>query len=423
MPPRRGLRARHRRHDRGRPRPWRTRPTASSCIAASRSLNRAAKPARHRAAPVLPAPGDACAAGGGAPAPSRPPAARPSARSAGCAPGSAASSRDITRKIAGAAEAERAAFATLLERVARLLRQQPRGSRQRQALRAARPGGRVHRQGQGPHTLRIRREGLAGGDQPHARRAGSSCSAPAPCRAIRIDGHTLAGQIDQVERITGEPVERAYVDRGDRGHDADKQARVRLRQKRGIVAPTIRPDQPAIGNRRSAAFQPPTAARSSGRPRPTGSGAARRPGPGQIQVAGPGALRQARRRSLASTGRRSPATSSLEQAVPVQLRAEPQEHAPSPIAARSISGNSRGTRTPPVALQPLMHLLGDLAAILGSSTAWIGAHPVLEQRLVEEPRPDVQHLHRLAREVAGSPRCVGLGAPCRRRRRAPPRTA
>jgi IS5 family transposase len=32
------------------------------------------------------------------------------------------------------------------------------------------------------------------------------------------DGHTLSGQIEQVERLTGITVERAYVDRGYKGH-------------------------------------------------------------------------------------------------------------------------------------------------------------------------------------------------------------
>jgi IS5 family transposase len=36
------------------------------------------------------------------------------------------------------------------------------------------------------------------------------------------DGHTLAAQIAQTERITGVEIERAYVDRGYRGHDADR---------------------------------------------------------------------------------------------------------------------------------------------------------------------------------------------------------
>jgi len=68
------------------------------------------------------------------------------------------------------------------------------------------------------------------------------------------DGHTLAAQIAQAERVTGVGVERAYVDRGYRGHDADK-ARVAIsRQKRGITA-TIRRElrrrnavEPVIGH-------------------------------------------------------------------------------------------------------------------------------------------------------------------------------
>jgi transposase, IS5 family len=53
------------------------------------------------------------------------------------------------------------------------------------------------------------------------------------------DGHTLAAQIAQAERLTGLAVERVDVDRGYRGHDADR-ARVFIsRQKRGLT-PTIR---------------------------------------------------------------------------------------------------------------------------------------------------------------------------------------
>lgn len=36
------------------------------------------------------------------------------------------------------------------------------------------------------------------------------------------DGHTLAAQIAQTERVTGARIERAYVDRGYRDHDADR---------------------------------------------------------------------------------------------------------------------------------------------------------------------------------------------------------
>jgi transposase, IS5 family len=65
-----------------------------------------------------------------------------------------------------------------------------------------------------------------------------------------FDGHTLAAQIAQTERITGLGIERAYVDRGYRGHDADK-ARVFVSgQKRGIT-PTIRRER-----RRRSAIEP-----------------------------------------------------------------------------------------------------------------------------------------------------------------------
>ena len=65
-----------------------------------------------------------------------------------------------------------------------------------------------------------------------------------------FDGHTLAGQIAQTERITGVPIERAYVDRGYRGHDADKARFFVSGQKRGVT-PTIRREL-----RRRAAIEP-----------------------------------------------------------------------------------------------------------------------------------------------------------------------
>ena len=72
------------------------------------------------------------------------------------------------------------------------------------------------------------------------------------------DGHTLAAQIAQVERLTGERVERAYVDRGYRGHDADR-ARVFIsRQRRDGLTPRIRRElrrrnaiEPVIGHMKS----------------------------------------------------------------------------------------------------------------------------------------------------------------------------
>jgi IS5 family transposase len=49
------------------------------------------------------------------------------------------------------------------------------------------------------------------------------------------DGHTLAGVIDDTEKLTGRPIERAYVDKGYRGHDTTNPRRVFLSgQKRGV---------------------------------------------------------------------------------------------------------------------------------------------------------------------------------------------
>ncbi len=49
------------------------------------------------------------------------------------------------------------------------------------------------------------------------------------------DGHTLAVVIDTTEKLTGCAIERAYVDRGYRGHDTANPRRVFISgQKRGV---------------------------------------------------------------------------------------------------------------------------------------------------------------------------------------------
>jgi IS5 family transposase len=72
------------------------------------------------------------------------------------------------------------------------------------------------------------------------------------------DGHTLTGQIAQVERLTGIAVERAYVDRGYRGHKHTGKAQVYIAHSRGISSPTIRRElrrrnaiEPIIGHTKS----------------------------------------------------------------------------------------------------------------------------------------------------------------------------
>jgi transposase, IS5 family len=49
------------------------------------------------------------------------------------------------------------------------------------------------------------------------------------------DGHTLRATIEDTERLTGREIERAYVDKGYRGHDAPNPRRVFISgQKRGV---------------------------------------------------------------------------------------------------------------------------------------------------------------------------------------------
>jgi IS5 family transposase len=72
------------------------------------------------------------------------------------------------------------------------------------------------------------------------------------------DGHTLDGAARQVERLTGTPIARLYVDRGYRGHTDRHKDRVFLSGQRRGLTPTIRKElrrrsaiEPAIGHMKS----------------------------------------------------------------------------------------------------------------------------------------------------------------------------
>ena len=55
------------------------------------------------------------------------------------------------------------------------------------------------------------------------------------------DGHTLGSVIDATEKLTGCAIERAYVDKGYRGHDAANPRRVFISgQKRGVFGMVAR---------------------------------------------------------------------------------------------------------------------------------------------------------------------------------------
>ena len=77
----------------------------------------------------------------------------------------------------------------------------------------------MHRQGQGPQALRVRRQGL-----------GCHHAQAADWRTVRaqrqiaprcpLDGHTLKTVIPAIEQTTGAEIKRAIADTGYRGHGA-----------------------------------------------------------------------------------------------------------------------------------------------------------------------------------------------------------
>jgi len=156
--------------------------------------------------------------------------------------------RDIGRKIAGSA-AMQAALAGPLGLVARLLRQrrEDRGRDKLYSLHAPE----VECIGKGKAQARYEFGVKVSIATTNAAAPGGQFVLGA--RALPgnpYDGHTLAAQIVQAERVTGIEIERAYVDRGYRGHDADKTRVFISGQKRGIT-PTIRRER-----RRRSAIEP-----------------------------------------------------------------------------------------------------------------------------------------------------------------------
>jgi len=163
--------------------------------------------------------------------------------------------RDITRKAG--AEAERdPRLALVLERVGRLLAQKPNDRDKLYALHAPE----VECIGKGKARVRYEFGVKCSLAVTNARAAGGQFVLGA--RTVPgnpYDGHTLAGQIDQVEALTGRRVGRVYVDRGYRGHRLERAGlTVIVSHTRGIVSPTIRREmrrrnaiEPVIGHLKS----------------------------------------------------------------------------------------------------------------------------------------------------------------------------
>src|SRR3954464_14143133 len=162
--------------------------------------------------------------------------------------------RDVGRKIAGDAALE-AAFATARARIARLLAQRPEDPNKIYALHApeveciAKGKARIRYEFGVKLSLAVTNARAEGGQFVLGVRT---------LPGNPYDGHTLGAQIEQVERLTGRPVKRAYVDRGYRGHKLDGPTQTFVSHTRGIVPPTIRRElrrrnaiEPVIGHLKS----------------------------------------------------------------------------------------------------------------------------------------------------------------------------
>ncbi len=143
--------------------------------------------------------------------------------------------RDIGRKIAGRPDLE-AAFRPVAEPITRLLAQKTGDPNKLYALHAPE----VECIAKGKARTRYEFGVKASFAVTNARaRGGQFIVGAQACPGLPYDGHTLQSQITQVERLTGVTVERAYVDRGYRGHRLAT-PQVYLSNTRGIASPTVK---------------------------------------------------------------------------------------------------------------------------------------------------------------------------------------
>ena len=160
--------------------------------------------------------------------------------------------RDIRRKIAGDPDRE-AAFEIALERAEQVLTQAPKDKNKLYALHAPE----VECIGKGKARTRYEFGVKASIATTNERcKGGQFVLGAMALPGTPYDGHTLAAQIDQVARLTGRRVRRAYADRGYRGHGIEREdLDITLSQTRGITSPTIRREmrrrnaiEPVIGH-------------------------------------------------------------------------------------------------------------------------------------------------------------------------------
>lgn len=163
--------------------------------------------------------------------------------------------RDITRKIAGN-EALEKAFAVALARVRKLLTQKRTDKNKLYPLHAPE----VECIGKGKARTRYE----FGVKSSFAVTNAQSCGGQFIVGAMSLpgnpfDGHTLEAQIEQTERLTGLRIQRAYVDKGYRGHGiSSDRTEVYIFGTRGITSATIKKElkrrsaiEPVIGHLKS----------------------------------------------------------------------------------------------------------------------------------------------------------------------------
>lgn len=162
--------------------------------------------------------------------------------------------RDIGRKIAGN-ETHEAAFAVARERVGRVLTQKAGDADKLYALHAPEVECIAKGKARSRYEFGVKTSiAVTNARTPGGQFIVGMQSLP----GNPYDGHTLTRQIAQVERLTGIAVERAYVDRGYRGHKHTGKAEVYIAHRRGISSPTIKRElrrrnaiEPIIGHTKS----------------------------------------------------------------------------------------------------------------------------------------------------------------------------
>ena len=160
--------------------------------------------------------------------------------------------RDIQRKIAGKSDLE-AAFKVAQERAEKILGQQASDKNKLYALHAPE----VECIGKGKARTKYEFGVKTSFATTNERcKGGQFVLGAMALPGAPYDGHTLAGQIDQVAKLTGTTVKRVYADKGYRGHKIDRvDLDITISQTRGIKSPTVKREmrrrsgiEPVIGH-------------------------------------------------------------------------------------------------------------------------------------------------------------------------------